>query len=83
MFNYSFTFYFRSCSGGNTYNGHSDNESIHTGSVLKFTNNAVENGHSGHAITNGDEVVNDEATSVVPVDDDIEFHEGWNPTHYE
>lgn len=61
----------------------SGNNTVHTGSFWKSSNNQDEQAHS-----NGDGVLADQAVVIKAEDaplleDEIEFHEGWAPTHYE
>lgn len=61
----------------------SGNNTVHTGSFWKSSPN-----HDEHAHSNGDGVLADQAVVIKAeetplVEDEIEFHEGWAPTHYE
>lgn len=59
------------------------NGSIHTGSLWKSSADGEDHGH-----VNGDGVLSDQAIIIKSeeqplVEDEIEFHEGWAPSHYE
>lgn len=69
-----------SCTSERVYNGNSTE--VHSGSLWKSPpdTEASSNGHStGH--TNGDVVLSDENKPIL--EDEIIFHDGWTPTHYE
>jgi hypothetical protein len=59
------------------------NGTVHTGSLWKSTPD-----HEEHAHLNGEGVLSDQAIIIKAdekplVEDEIEFHDGWAPTHYE
>lgn len=61
-----------------------ENGTIHTGSLWKSSPDLEDHGHS-----NGEGVLSDQAIIITKaeepplVEDEIEFHEGWAPSHYE
>lgn len=91
------------CSSLRTYNGHYNDTSIHTGHVLKITDEPHEDSYS---LSNGETALSDDANASIEfkqiqtsnstveakpekpidkksIDDEIEFHDGWLPDHYE
>lgn len=99
--NYSIIHY--RCSSLGTYNGHYNETSIHTGHVLKITDEPHEDSYS---LSNGETALSDDANASIEfkqiqtsnstveekpekpidkksIDDEIEFHDGWLPDHYE
>lgn len=59
------------------------NGTVHAGSFWKSTPDIEDHGH-----INGDGVLSDEAIIVKAeekplAEDEIEFHDGWSPSHYE
>jgi hypothetical protein len=59
------------------------NGTIYTGSLWKSSSD-----HDDHGHTHGDGVLSDQAIIIKAdekplVEDEIEFHEGWTPSHYE
>lgn len=59
------------------------NGSVHTGSLWRTSQETEDHGH-----INGEGVLSDQAIIIKSeekslVEDEIEFHDGWAPSHYE
>ena len=69
-----------SCSKELHFNG---NEKIHTGSFVKPLGSHPSEDHGTNDAVLSDQAVIIKNNDVSIVEDEIEFHEGWIPSHYE